>query len=191
MERMYKMLENGMQMVLECWQFKMIVSAISTVFCYLFGGSEAILGVVILFVALDTLTKWGAVTKRYLKDQEQPNVGLAALICGFFYAWKPGYLTSTELRKCWGEKLVTYLILIIFAGGVTKLPEIVLFGTPVNKSITGGIYSCIALTEMLSITENLEEMGNKWVAQIKEIACVLVGKITNGAINLKEGNKDG
>lgn len=179
-----------MEMIGELWPVKLVLSAISTVFCFLFGGSELILLVVMVFVILDTLTKWAAVVKRYLLDQgdKESDITVAEIICGFFYAWRPGYLTSTALRRCWGEKLFTYSILIIFAGLMAKFPDISLFGLPVNRSISGGIYTCIALTELFSITENLEEMGNTKLTQLKQFLCNFVARITGGGYSVTVSN---
>lgn len=192
-ERLIGMFRRGFDMVCELWPVKLFYSCISALFCYLFGGSGAILVVVVVFIVLDTLTKWVAITKRFLIDQgaKEEELSASALMCGFFYAWKPGYLSSTALRKCWGEKLFTYCILIVFAGLMAKLPEISLFGLPVNKSISGGIYTCIALTELFSITENLEDMGNKKLGQLKQFLCNLVARITGGGYSVMISNQPG
>lgn len=196
-ERMWGMLRRGTESLAELWPIKVLASMISTAFCFLFGGSEVIFAVVIVLIALDTVTKWAAITKRWLLDHGHQNETLTvtSMVFGFWYAWAPGYLTSTDLRRHWGEKLFTYAVLVIAAGVITKLPEIVLFGTPVNKSLAGGIYTCIAMTELFSITENFEEMGNKKLAQLKQFLCTLANKVTGGnftvTISSKEVKKDG
>ena len=194
LDKIIQLFKKGAGDVLELWPIKIFISCISSAGCYLFGGSEAILGAVIVFIALDTLTKWVAITRKYLIDTGHADQELTAtsIVCGFFYAWKPGYLTSTDLRRHWGEKMFTYVVLIIAASMVAKLPDIVLFGTPVNKSLSGGIYTYILMTELFSIVENLEEMGNSHIAQLKQIFCVLVTKITgsNFAVTLSTTDKE-
>jgi phage-related holin len=189
---------RGSEHVMECWQIKMIFSLVSFLWCYLFGGSEAIFGAVIALVILDTVSKWSAITKRFLLDQghQEETITFGTMFCGFWYAWRPGYLTSTELRHCWSEKLITYLVLIIAAGVITKLPDIVLFGTQITKSISGGIYACIAVTEVFSIVENLEEMGNKKLAELRQFFCMLINRVTgsNYSVTIKKddgGTNDG
>lgn len=181
-------------MLLEFWPAKMVFSAMSAMFCYLFGGSEAVLLVVAVFVVLDTLTKWTAIIRRYMLDSgiTAEQISFTAYLCGFVHAWKPGYLTSTALRQCLGEKIFTYAILIIFASLMGKLPEINVASVAVNKSISGGIYAYIAMTELLSITENLEDMGNSSLAQFKQYVCKLSDKITGGtySVNFKSGGND-
>lgn len=199
MMRIYGMLQRGMDSLLDLWPIKLLISAVTGVWCWLFDGTGAIFAAVVGFVVLDTLTKWAAITKRYLIDNgtDPVRITLVVLFCGFWCAWKPGYLSSTELRKCWGDKLFTYLVLIIAAGLVAKLPDITLFGLPVNRSIIGGIYAFIAITELFSITENFEEMGNTQIGQLKQFLCTLVTKITgsNFSVTMSSAprvtNKDG
>ena len=188
LDKMAGMFRRGWEMVAELWPVKLVYSALSAVVCFLFGGSEVILVVVMMFIGLDTLTKWAAVTRKFLVDQGDDDITATDMMCGFFYAWRPGYLTSTALRKCWGEKLFTYSILIIFAGLMGKLPDITLFGLPVNRSISGGIYTCIALTELFSMTENLEEMGNTRLTNLKQFLCNLVARITGSGYSVTVSN---
>ena len=192
-ERTVVLFRRGFEMITDMWPVKLALSALTSVFCFLFGGSEIILVVVMVFIALDTVTKWAAVTRKYLIDQgnKVSDITTTAMICGFFYAWQPGYLTSSALRQCWGEKFFTYGILIIFAGMMPKLPEINLFGLAINKSISGGIYTCIAMTELFSITENLEEMGNTRLAQFKQFLCNLSSRLTGGGFSMTLTNQLG
>lgn len=182
LERVWQMFKKGSESVFDLWPVKLILSSLSTLLCYLFGGSEAIIFAALVFVVLDTITKWAAITKKWLLDHgyTESDITFLVYICGFWHAWAPGYLSSRELRQKWGEKLFTYLVLIIAAGVVAKLPEINLFGLPVNKSITGGIYTCILLTELFSMAENFEEMGSKRMAQFKQLLCTIANKATGG-----------
>lgn len=180
-------------MVADFWPIKVLISAISSVICFLFGGSEIILLVVMVFVVIDTITKWTAVTKQFLIDSGIPSNKLCttSMICGFLHAWKPGYLTSTDLKRCWGEKIFTYGILVVFAGMMVKLPEILIAGTQLNKAISGGIYSYIAMTELFSIMENFEEMGNKKIALLKQYLGNLISKLTGTNFSITISNKGG
>lgn len=179
---MMGMLERGLAGVLDFWPIKTVCAAVGGVLCWLLNGTGVVFAVVCWLVALDTLTKWVAITKRYLQDHGTPKekITLFAVIPGFFCAWEKGYLESSTLRRCWGDKLFTYLVLIIGAGLVAKLPEIMLFGVAVNTSIVGGVYTCIALTELISICENFAEMGNQAVASLKVILGSIINKVTGG-----------
>lgn len=191
MNRIIGMLRRGMESVLDLWQVKLIVSAVCSAWCWVFDGTGAIFAAVLGFIILDTLTKWAAITKRYLIDNgtDPARITPVVLFCAFWCAWKPGYLESSELRRHWGDKLFTYLVWIIAAGLVAKLPDIVLFGLPVNRSIIGGIYAFIALTELFSISENFEEMGNKNIGQLKLYLTTLVTKITGSNFSVTLSNR--
>lgn len=181
-DRLCKMFKGGVISIVEFWPVKLVVSAISTGYSFLFGGCEAIIAAAIVFVALDTITKWASITKRWLVDRGHVDAEIttSTMICGFLHAWEPGYLTSTDLRRHWGEKLFTYIIFIILASVINKLPEIMVFGVQVNKTIVGGIYSFILLTELFSISENFEEMGNQKMAQFRQFLITVTNKVTGG-----------
>ena len=193
--RLWGLIQHSIETMTDCWPYKLAVAGLSSVLCFLFGGSELILLIVMVFVCLDTLTKWVGITKRYLLDLGVEQITGTALLCGFFYAWKPGYLSSTALKQCWGEKIFTYGILIVFAGLTGKLPEMLIVGTQLNKAIAGGIYAYIAMTELFSILENFEEMGNKKVAQLKDYFCTIITNITGSSfsntLSKKEDKRDG
>ncbi|EGO63487.1 phage holin family protein [Acetonema longum] len=191
-QKLIRMLKNGLENIMDFWPVKVLASALSSAFVFLFGGSEVIFAVVVVFVLLDTLTKWAAITKKYLLSigVSAESINAWTIFWGFWSAWRPGFLTSTELRQRWSEKIFTYVVLVVCAGLVTKLPEIILFGTPVNRSISGGIYTVIALTELISITENLEQMGNTRLAQLKQIFATLANRVTGGNFNLPVPGSD-
>lgn len=181
-EQLGEMVERGMANIIEFWPVKAVCAALGGVFCWLFDGTGVIFAVVVGLVFLDTLTKWAAITRRFLIDRgaAPDRVTLFAIIYAFPSAWQKGYLESHTLRKCWGDKLFTYLILVIAAGMVAKLPDINLFGAAINSSIIGGIYACIAVTELFSITENFAEMENHAMSRFRTILIMLSDKITGG-----------
>ncbi len=180
MEKIICMLESGFKNILEFWPIKLLGSGLSAIWCYLFGGTEAIFATVLGFVVLDTITRWAAITKKYLiaNGAEETKINIFSLFCGFFVAWKPGYLESTQLRKCWGDKLLTYLVLILCAGFMGKMPPIVLYGLAINSCVSGGIYTFIALTELFSICENFEDMGNKSLGSFIKMLTNITNRIT-------------
>lgn len=186
MDKIANMLKSGFESIAEFWPIKLIASCFATCFTWLFGGTEAIFATVLGFVVLDTLTKWACITKKYLmaNGAEEDRINVFSLFCGFWLAWKPGYLTSTQLRKCWGDKLLTYLVLILCAGFMGKMPKIALYGLPINSSISGGIYTFIALTEIFSICENFEEMGNKSLESFIKMLTNITNRITGTSFSV-------
>jgi hypothetical protein len=182
MEAINQALRRGIHTIVDSWPYNLL----SAGFVYLFGGSEAIIGFVLLCVILDTLSKWVALTKKYLISigHTEESIDLAALICGFLYAWKPDFITATALRKCWSDKFMAYGFLILMAGGIMKIPEISLFGLPVNKSICGGIYTGIMIAEISSVLRNLEEYGYKKLDYFKQLIATIVTRITGSNFSM-------
>ena len=129
---------------------------------------------------MDTITKLASITKKYLlaHGAEETKINIFSLFCGFWIAWQPGYLTSTQLRKCWGDKLLIYLVFILCASFMGKMPAIVLYGLAINSCVSGGIYTFIALTELFSICENFEDMGNKSLASFIKMLTNITNRIT-------------
>ena len=98
-ERILAMIRRGMNSVLDLWPVKLLISALATLWTWLFGGTEAIFAAVLGFVVLDTLTKWASITKRYLIDHgaDPARINICSIITGWFCAWEPNYLESSKL----------------------------------------------------------------------------------------------
>lgn len=140
----------------QCWQVKVLASFFATAFTFLIGGLVAPFIALWLLVAIDTLTRWTAISKQVLIDK---NID-GNIVYGFYLAWHTGALNSHAMRHQFALKVFAYLILIIVGNLVSKIiPSLSLFGNDIAKIPGGFIYSFLGITELMSIIENLIEMG--------------------------------
>ena len=142
--------------ITHCWQIKMIASFFVTVFTFLVGEIEAPFIALWVLVILDTISKWASVSKITL-DQQGVDGGIWY---GFYLAWHTGTLNSREKRQKFVPKVFTYFVVII-AGHMVSiiLPSIIIAGGDVAKMPGSLVYSFLAVTELMSIIENLIAMG--------------------------------
>lgn len=142
--------------VTQCWQVKMLVSCFITGFTFLVGEIEAPFIALWLLVVVDTLTKWVSISKITL-DEQKIN---ASIWYGFYLAWHIGTLSSQEMRHKFATKVFAYFVVIISGHLVSIiLPSIVIAGGDVAKLPGSLVYSFLAVTELMSIIENLISMG--------------------------------
>jgi len=142
--------------ITQCWQVKLLVSFFVTIFTFLVGEIEAPFIALWVLVILDTISKWASVSKITLNQQR----GDGGIFYGFYLAWHTGALNSREMRQKFVPKVFAYFVVII-AGHMVSiiLPSIVIAGGDMAKMPGSLVYSFLAITELMSIIENLIAMG--------------------------------
>jgi len=142
--------------IISCWQVKLLASFFVTVFTFLVGDMEAPFIALWLMVVIDTITKWASISKNTLDQQEVDS----SISYGFYLAWHTGALNSHEMRYKFATRVFAYFIVIV-AGHLVSviLPSIVIAGGDVAKMPSNLVYSFLAVTELMSIIENLISMG--------------------------------
>ena len=142
--------------ITQCWQVKILASCFITGFTFLVCDIEAPFIALWLLVAIDTITRWTAISKRTLEEQKLD----ASILYGFYLAWHTGALNSHAMRHQFATKIFAYFMLIVAGNLVSKIiPALTLFGNDISKFPGGFVYSFLAVTELMSIIENLIEMG--------------------------------
>jgi len=161
------------------WPVGVIVGALSAAF-----QAETLLILLISFlVVVDTITKLGAITTRYITDTtglSSGEVGKMDIIFGFWYAIRSGYIMSRKFIIGFFRKVCLYGFLMIAALWLESLPPKDIFGIEVLNELADVIFIMILLTEMLSILENFKEMGSKGVDRIYSVFCWIGDKATSG-----------
>jgi len=142
--------------LLQCWQIKCMISFIVSLTGFLIGEINVPFIALWCLIVIDMITKWGAIAKRLLDERKiETNI-----LYGVILAWQTGGLSSRNMRMMFASKIFSYLTLIIAANLLIKIiPSVVIFGNDWAKMPGGFIYSFLALTEMMSIIENLIAMG--------------------------------
>lgn len=163
--------------VISCWQVKLLASFFVTVFTFLVGEVEAPFIALWLLVIVDTITKWASVSKNTL-DQRGID---GSIWYGFYLAWHTGALSSREMRHKFATKVFAYFVVII-AGHLVSviLPSIIIAGGDIAKMPGGLVISFLAVTELMSIIENLITMGMDVLKPLAVWACKKRNDITGG-----------
>lgn len=142
--------------LLQCWQIKCMISFFVSLTSFLIGEINVPFIALWSLIFLDMITKWGAIGKKILDEQEREE----NVFYGIVFAWKTGRLSSRNMRVMFASKIFSYLTLIIAANLLVKIiPSVLIFGNDWAKMPTEFIYSFLALTEMMSIIENLIALG--------------------------------
>ena len=184
----YTMLRAGLQSFFELWPIKLAISIITTAITWLFGSNviETVFLATLGLIVVDTLTKWAAITRKFLLDNgtDIKQVNILAIVAAFPLAWQKDYLESAEMRLHWGNKLFAYMILAITAALLQKFIDGFSFPGASGQNVVSGIYMCIALTEAMSILENLEAMGNTSLGAFKRLLVSVTNRVTGGTFSM-------
>jgi phage-related holin len=163
--------------VAQCWQAKVLVSFIITSFTFLVGEVEAPFIALWLLVIVDTITKWASISKSILEER---NID-SSIWYGFYLAWHTGALNSHEMRHKFATKVFAYFVVIV-AGHLVSIiiPSIMIAGSNIATLPGSLVYSFLAVTELMSIIENLIAMGMDVLKPLAVWACRKRDEITGG-----------
>lgn len=129
---------------------KLLASSIIAALCY-----HAILfAVFALVVFLDLFTRWLAISHRRLIENHADG-SLISSIKGIPEAHRVGLISSYVMRKTFFSKMITYLLLIFSA----SLVDYMICKSGGNAIASSVVITYLAMTELLSVVENLDEAG--------------------------------
>ena len=133
----------------KCWLAKFIVSAVLATFFY-----HATLFMAFCFlVFLDLFTRWIAIAHDYLKRQSRDSTLFASVYA--IPETRAGLISSYVMRQAFYSKMVMYITLVIGA----CICDYMLHTTGTGFTIGSMTIGYLALTEFLSMIENLDEAG--------------------------------
>jgi phage-related holin len=169
--------------VFTCWPVKMAISAVITVISFLFGPIDTAFIALFVLVFVDLLTRWLAITREYMIES---GCGRGIAYC-FIMAWKTGKLNSQEMRQKFIPKIIAYILLLIASNLLIHiLPPIVINGKNWAETPDDLINSYLALTEVMSILENLIAAGFDGLKPLEGYVVKkrtdLVGQTDNAAV---------
>ena len=155
MNEVVRMIENAVVSLLQNWYIKTLFAAIGSGVMWLIGLRPVqVMGVFLLLVLLDLLTKWAALAYQWLVDSgaEAERISMLDKWLAIPAAWGKKIIISRHMRKPFCDKVLTYLVATCaawLADGFT--------GTPILMKFA---WLYLSGAEFLSILENMRDGGN-------------------------------
>lgn len=158
-------LEEAWRMMTESFALKALLAVVAEVGIYVLGLKHIqVLGIFIMLVFLDLLTKWGAIGYQMLIDMgaKPENISGYAKYIAIPAAWGKGLISSKHMRKPFITKVLTYCIATAGAWCFDFMAGNYAFA--VNL-----VWLYLASVEFLSILENMRDGGNATITGLLEL----------------------
>lgn len=158
-------LEEAWRMMTESFALKALLAVVAEVGIYVLGLKHIqVLGIFIMLVFLDLLTKWSAIGYQMLIDMgaKPENISGYAKYIAIPAAWGKGLISSKHMRKPFITKVLTYCIATAGAWCFDFMAGNYAFA--VNL-----VWLYLASVEFLSILENMRDGGNTTITGLLEL----------------------
>ena len=158
-------LEEAWRMMTESFALKALLAVVAEVGIYVLGLKHIqVLGIFIMLVFLDLLTKWSAIGYQMLIDMgaKPENIGGIDKYIAIPAAWGKGLISSKHMRKPFVTKVLTYCLA---TGGAWCFDFMAgNYAFAVNL-----VWLYLGSVEFLSILENMRDGGNSTIAGLLEL----------------------
>lgn len=144
---------------------KALLAVIADVAIYMIGLKHVqVLGIFILLVFLDLITKWAAISYQMLIDMGANADNLTALdkYIAIPAAWGKGIISSKHMRKPFVTKVLTYCLATAGAWCFDFMAGNYAFAVNLVWLYLGSV-------EFLSILENMRDGGNSTISGLLEL----------------------
>lgn len=155
MNEIVEMIEGAIPSLLENWYIKAIFAGIGSAAMWLIGLRPVqVMGLFILLVLLDLLTKWSALSYQWLVESgaKPERISMLDKWLAIPAAWGKNIIISRHMRKPFCDKVMTYLVATSAAWVADNFT-----GTPVLMKFA---WLYLSGAEFLSILENMRDGGN-------------------------------
>lgn len=155
MYEIFEMIEGAIVSLLENWYIKTIFAAIGSAAMWLIGLRPVqVMGLFILLVLLDLLTKWAALSYQWLIESgaSPDRISMLDKWLAIPAAWGKRIIISRHMRKPFCDKVLTYLVATCAAWLADEFT-----GTPILMKFA---WLYLSGAEFLSILENMRDGGN-------------------------------
>ena len=155
MNEVVRMIENAVVSLLQNWYIKTLFAAIGSGVMWLIGLRPVqVMGVFLLLVLLDLLTKWAALAYQWLVESgaSPERISMLDKWLAIPAAWGKKIIISRHMRKPFCDKILTYLIATCAAWLADSFT-----GTPILMKFA---WLYLSGAEFLSILENMRDGGN-------------------------------
>lgn len=157
--------EEAWRMMTESFALKALLAVVAEVGIYVLGLKHIqVLGIFVVLVFLDLLTKWSAIGYQMLIDMgaKPENISGYAKYIAIPAAWGKGLISSKHMRKPFITKVLTYCIATAGAWCFDFMAGNYAFA--VNL-----VWLYLASVEFLSILENMRDGGNTTITGLLEL----------------------
>ena len=158
-------LEEAWRMMTESFALKALLAAVAEVGIYVLGLKHIqVLGIFIVLVLLDLLTKWSAIGYQMLVDMgaKPENISGYAKYIAIPAAWGKGLISSKHMRKPFITKVLTYCLATAGAWCFDFMAGNYAFAVNLVWLYLGSV-------EFLSILENMRDGGNATISGLLDL----------------------
>ena len=153
------------QTLTESFAIKALLAVIAEVGIYMLGLKHVqVLGIFILLVFLDLITKWSAISYQMLIDlgANPDNISASDKYIAIPAAWGKGLINSKHMRKPFVTKVLTYCLATAGAWCFDFMAGNYAFAVNLVWLYLGSV-------EFLSILENMRDGGNSTISGLLEL----------------------
>ena len=165
MEAITNFLGEAWRMLAESFALKALLAVIAEVGIYMLGLKHIqVLGIFVVLVILDLITRWAAIGYQMLLDlgASPENISGYAKYIAIPAAWGKGLINSKHMRKPFVTKVLTYCLATAAAWCFDFMAGNYAFAVNLVWLYLGSV-------EFLSILENMRDGGNTVVAGLLEL----------------------
>lgn len=161
------------RMLTESFAIKALLALIAEVGIYMLGLKHVqVLGIFIILVFLDLITKWSAIGYKMLIDMgaSPENISGYSKYIAIPAAWGKGLISSKHMRKPFVTKVLTYCL----ATGAAWCFDFMAgnYAFAVNL-----VWLYLGSVELLSILENMRDGGNTTISGLLDVVHARVDMI--------------
>ena len=165
MQELTNFLCDAWRTLTESFAIKALLAVIAEVGIYMLGLKHVqVLGIFILLVFLDLITKWAAISYQMLIDlgASPDNISGSDKYIAIPAAWGKGLISSKHMRKPFVTKVLTYCLATGAAWCFDYMAGQYAFAVNLVWLYLGSV-------EFLSILENMRDGGNTAIAGLLDV----------------------
>lgn len=165
MQAITNFLYEAWQTLTESFAIKAILAVIADLGIYFLGLKHVqVLGIFIMLVFLDLITKWAAIGYQMLIDMgvNPDNISASDKYIAIPAAWGKGLINSKHMRKPFVTKVLTYCLATAGAWCFDFMAGNYAFAVNLVWLYLGSV-------EFLSILENMRDGGNSTISGLLEL----------------------
>ena len=165
MQELTNFLCDAWQTLTESFAIKALLAVIAEIGIYMLGLKHVqVLGIFILLVFLDLITKWSAISYQMLIDlgASPDNISGSDKYIAIPVAWGKGLINSKHMRKPFVTKVLAYCLATAGAWCFDFMAGNYAFAVNLVWLYLGSV-------EFLSILENMRDGGNSTISGLLEL----------------------